>query len=79
MIVNGEVRADAAAAQDLADLVCRVAALLGAMGERLQAGDRMIMGSIVQLPVEAGDEVIADLGPLGRVQLGIAPGGVRPS
>ena len=79
LIVNGEVRASTAAAQDLAELVCRVAALLGAMGERLQAGDRMIMGSIVQLPVEAGDEVIADLGPLGRVQLGIAPGGVRPS
>jgi 2-keto-4-pentenoate hydratase len=54
-------------------MVRAVAALLGAMGERLREGDRMIMGSIVQIPVEPGDEVIADLRPLGRVQLAIAP------
>lgn len=40
--------------------------------KRLQAGDRMIMGSIVQLPIAAGDKVIADLGALGRVGLAIA-------
>jgi hypothetical protein len=29
----------------------------------------MIMGSIVQVPIATGDQVIAELGALGRVQL----------
>jgi 2-keto-4-pentenoate hydratase len=73
LVVNGEVRASAHAAQDHAELVRSVAALLGAVGERLRAGDRVIMGSIVQLPIAAGDEVVAELGALGRVHLAIAP------
>ena len=71
LIVNGEPRGLGAAVQNHADLVCSVAALLGAMGERLEAGDRMIMGSIVQVAVAPGDEVIAELGDLGRVKLTI--------
>jgi 2-keto-4-pentenoate hydratase len=43
-----------------------VAELLGAVGERLQADDRLITGSVVRIPIEPGDEVVADLGPLGR-------------
>jgi 2-keto-4-pentenoate hydratase len=69
LIINGKRRASGAAAHDIADLVCSVAAILGFMGEGLQAGDRMIMGSIVQVSVSPGDEVIAELGALGRVQL----------
>jgi 2-keto-4-pentenoate hydratase len=42
------------------------------MGERLEAGDRLITGSIVQLPVQPGDKVIADLGRLGRAGLTVA-------
>ena len=45
------------------------ARLLGAMGERLEAGDRIITGSVVQVPVRPGDRVTADLGSLGRVEL----------
>jgi 2-keto-4-pentenoate hydratase len=73
LIVNGELRAGAAAPRDYADLVLAVARLLAAVGQRLQAGDRMIMGSIVQVPIAAGDDVLADLGTLGRVGLTIAP------
>jgi 2-keto-4-pentenoate hydratase len=65
LIVNGEVRASAAAPTDFADRVLVVARLLGAMGERLQAGDRIITGSVVQVPIAPGDEVVADLGALG--------------
>jgi 2-keto-4-pentenoate hydratase len=72
LIVNGECRASGVAVHDIADLVCSVAAILGFMGERLQAGDRMIMGSIVQVSVSPDDEVIAELGGLGRVQLTVA-------
>jgi 2-oxo-3-hexenedioate decarboxylase len=67
LIANGEVRASAPMSRDFPDLVRAVARLLGAVGERLQAGDRLITGSVVQVPVEPGDEVVADLGPLGRV------------
>jgi 2-keto-4-pentenoate hydratase len=73
LIVNGEIRASAAATDDLAERVRVVAVLLAAMGERLQAGDRIIMGSIVQVPVDPGDSVTADVGALGRVYLTIAP------
>jgi 2-keto-4-pentenoate hydratase len=38
-----------------------------AIGDQLQPGDRIIAGSILQVPVGAGDEVVVDLGPLGRV------------
>jgi 2-keto-4-pentenoate hydratase len=66
LTVNGEVRDSGPLPQDLTDLVQVVATLLGAVGERLQAGDRLITGSVVQVPVEPGDEVVADLGSLGR-------------
>jgi catechol 2,3-dioxygenase-like lactoylglutathione lyase family enzyme len=66
------VRAEAASEADLAELVRVVARLLGAMGERLQTGDRIITGSVVQVAVRPGDEVVADLGDLGRVELVVA-------
>jgi 2-keto-4-pentenoate hydratase len=73
LIVNGDSRAAAPASSDCPALILSVAGLLEAVGERLQAGDRMIMGSIVQLPVATGDEVVADLGALGRVGVTITP------
>jgi 2-keto-4-pentenoate hydratase len=73
LIVNGELRASAKAPEDFGDRVHAVASLLGAMGERLQAGDRIITGSVVQVGVQAGDEVVAELSGLGRVQLALAP------
>jgi 2-keto-4-pentenoate hydratase len=65
-VVNGETRASAPIARDFADLVRTVGRLLDSAGERLQAGDCLITGSVVQVPVEPGDDVLADLGPLGR-------------
>jgi 2-keto-4-pentenoate hydratase len=72
LIVNGEVRDSAPASQDCADLVRATAKLLGAVGERLRAGDRLITGSVVQVPIEPGDEVTANLGHVGQVRLSIA-------
>jgi len=69
LIVSGEERAWGTATPGVGELVGAVAVLLSAVGERLQAGDRLITGSIVQVPVERGSEVVADLGPLGRVGL----------
>jgi 2-keto-4-pentenoate hydratase len=73
LVVNGGERASAPVSVDLADVVRSVAMLLGAMGQRLQAGDRLITGSVVQVAIERGDEVIADLGALGRAAVAIAP------
>lgn len=72
LIVNGRVRAEAVASPDFGEIVRSVAALLGAIGERLNAGDCLITGAIVQLPVEPGDEVVAALGPLGTAGTRIA-------
>jgi 2-keto-4-pentenoate hydratase len=72
LIVNGEVRDSAPMAQDYGGIVLVVAQLLGAVGERLQAGDRLITGSVVQVPIKRGDDVVADLGPLGRVAAAVS-------
>ena len=49
-----------------------IAALLSAMGECLRAGDRLITGAVVQLPVKRGDEVVADFSRLGHTRLTVA-------
>jgi 2-keto-4-pentenoate hydratase len=73
LIINGQRRAAAQTCQNFAELVRSIAVLLGSVGERLQAGDCLITGAVVQLPVRYGDEVIADLGVLGRIGVTIAP------
>ena len=72
IVVNGERQARAPARVRAAELVDAVARVLAAVGERLEAGDRVITGSIVQVPVASGDDVVADLASLGRVGLAIA-------
>jgi 2-keto-4-pentenoate hydratase len=73
VLIDGRKRAEAPAPQDFGEHVRAAARLLGAMGERLRAGDRLITGSVVQVPVTPGDQVFADFGPLGCVALTIAP------
>jgi 2-keto-4-pentenoate hydratase len=73
LLVNGEVRRSAVVTGDLVDKVRVVARALEAVGERLRAGDRIITGSILQVGVRPGDDLIADLGAFGRVGLVIAP------
>ncbi len=51
-------------------LLAQVTGLLGQFGEGLRAGDWIITGSVVKpWRVQAGDEVVVDLGGLGRVAL----------
>jgi 2-keto-4-pentenoate hydratase len=70
--VSGEERESAPAELDLADTIRLVADLLAACGERLQAGDRIIAGTLTPLvPVSPGDDVRAELGPLGTVELSL--------
>jgi 2-keto-4-pentenoate hydratase len=72
LVVNAEIVAAGPSASDLADKVRAAGRILVSVGERLEAGDLIITGSIVQVPVAPGDDVEADLGPLGRVRLRIA-------
>jgi 2-keto-4-pentenoate hydratase len=72
LIVNGRILDSAPVSSDWAERVCAAAILLGAMGERLLAGDRIITGSVVQVPIEESDTVVADMAALGKVQLSIA-------
>jgi 2-keto-4-pentenoate hydratase len=58
---------------DLGEVVRHVADVLGAAGEALRAGERIIAGSLIKpLEIAAGDAVSADLGPLGRVEVTLA-------
>jgi hypothetical protein len=67
VVVNGDVRDAARARVDFEETVRIAGRLLAAVGEQLQASDRIIAGSILQVPVEPGDDVVVDLGELGRV------------
>jgi hypothetical protein len=73
LVVGGERVAAGRSAADLGPRVRAAAELLREMGEELCEGDWIITGSVVQALIQPGDEVIADLGPLGRVGLTIAP------
>jgi hypothetical protein len=71
LFVNGQRHSVAPAPNrvEIADRVAAVDRVLNAVGEALQPGDRVITGLIVNGPVSPGDEVVAELVPLGRVQL----------
>lgn len=71
--IDGEQRERAEVTTDLADTICMVADLLGSVGERLSAGDRIICGSLTT-PVElaVGNRVELDLGQLGSAEVSLA-------
>jgi 2-keto-4-pentenoate hydratase len=70
--VDGEQRERGDVTTDLAETIRVVADLLGAVGERLSAGDRIIAGSLTT-PVElaAGNRVELDLGMLGGADVAL--------
>jgi hypothetical protein len=72
LFVNGERCSSARAPDDVRQRIAAVERVLVAVGERLQPGDRLITGLIVNGAVRAGDEVVAELGALGSVRLAIA-------
>jgi hypothetical protein len=72
LIVNGEVRAEKTAPDDIRGRVGAASDILDALGDRLQRGDRVITGSIVQVPVGPAAEIVAEITELGRVRLSLA-------
>lgn len=77
VIRNGSEIASTADPQALTgnylDIVCHVADMLAAFGERLRAGQVIITGSVVPpLWVEAGEEIAFSLDPVGGVSVRFA-------
>ena len=71
VLVNGSVRAAGVWPHEVVARLAAAARLLSAVGERFRAGDRVITGSIVQVPVRVSDVVVADFGGLADVRLRI--------
>ena len=69
LIVDRETRSEAIADADYVELVRVVAALLARMGERLRAGDHLITGSVVQVPIAPNSDVTAEIDGFGRVSM----------
>ena len=70
--VNGTPCETAPATGDVAGRLLAAAGVLSGVGERIDAGDRIITGSIVLVPVGPNDDVVAEVAGLGTVQLSIA-------
>ena len=60
--VNRERQESAPWPADIPDRIASAAAILAALDERLRAGDRIITGSIIQIPTTVGDVVQAQFG-----------------
>jgi 2-keto-4-pentenoate hydratase len=67
--VGGERRAVADAPAQLGERLLAAARVLAETGHGLSAGDLVITGSIVQVPVAPGDRVTAEVSGLGAVTL----------
>ena len=69
--VGDVLRAEGKIDFDVEERVASTASWLAALGEELRAGDWIITGSIVQVPVAPGDEVAVELGELDRLEASI--------
>jgi 2-keto-4-pentenoate hydratase len=69
VLINGKATEAGEQRVDPAETARIARELLGAVGERLEPGDCIIAGSLVHVPVAAGDEVAADLGELGQIDV----------
>jgi 2-keto-4-pentenoate hydratase len=69
--VDDVLRAEGEIDFDVEERVASIAFWLAAVGEQLRAGDWIITGSIVQLPVAPGDKVAVELGELDRLDVSI--------
>lgn len=72
LVVNGTVRASGQPPRDIPQRLAAAARVLAAVDERVRAGDRLITGLIVQVPVALGDDVVARLGAVAAAQLRVS-------
>jgi len=72
MHIDGELRDTVRVPDDFADVVLLVARHLAAAGERLQAGDQIIAGALINLPVTPGETVSIQIDRLGELSASTA-------
>jgi 2-keto-4-pentenoate hydratase len=66
--IDGELREIAPVTTDVAAVVGRLAAVLAAVGERLRAGDLILAGSLIHVPVRPGSTIVAAIDGVDRVE-----------
>lgn len=71
--VNGRLRETAATPRDLSRRLRAIAELLEVMGEELRSGDIVLAGGSTHVCVGHGDHVVAEIEPLGRLELTVGP------
>jgi len=71
LLVNGQARDSCVVETKLGPRLSEAARVLEAVGEGLRAGDRIITSLVVQVSVDFGDDVVADMDRLGRAALSI--------
>jgi 2-keto-4-pentenoate hydratase len=69
--VNGEERDRGPWPEDLRERIAKAAEILDAAGEHFGAGDLIITGSVVQIPIVAGDHVETAVGKYAPVSVDI--------
>jgi hypothetical protein len=72
LLVNGELRQTNPWPSDIAERLSAAAEVLEGVGSHIEAGDLIITGSIVQLPIAAGDRIAAVIAGATAVALEIA-------
>jgi 2-keto-4-pentenoate hydratase len=70
--INGAVQAVGRIPEHPAESIMRIVRLLAAVGQRLRAGDRIITGSITHVPIQIGDEAVAEIRGLGAAAIRLA-------
>ena len=70
--VNGGRQPSAPWPADIPDRIASAATIVAALDERLRAGDRIITGSIIQVPTTVGDIIQADFGDHASINISLA-------
>jgi 2-keto-4-pentenoate hydratase len=71
--VDGELREVAPVTTDAPATIAHVAGLLAAIGEQLQAGDLILAGSLIHVPLPEGGAITAEIDGVGQVQATMSP------
>lgn len=69
--VNHERQESAPWPADIPDRIASAAAILAGLDERLRAGDRIITGSIIQVPTTIGDLIEAEFGDHASIDISL--------
>jgi 2-keto-4-pentenoate hydratase len=70
--IDGELRETAPVTTDVGATVARLANVLAALEQPLRAGDLILAGSLIHVPVSAGSSIAAEIEGVGRVEATVA-------